>query len=57
VHWATFTLAPHPWGEPVDRLWAEAKARDVKLAVPRPGQTFDVSTPPALDPWWQTLAP
>src|SRR5690606_32053792 len=31
VHWATFTLARHPWAEPVDRLWREAKARDVRF--------------------------
>ena len=27
VHWGTFTLAFHPWGEPVDRVWREAKDR------------------------------
>ncbi|GAB4051067.1 MULTISPECIES: MBL fold metallo-hydrolase [Catellatospora] len=55
VHWATFNLALHPWAEPVDRLWAEAKARDVNLAVPRPGERVDATAPPALDPWWQAL--
>jgi L-ascorbate metabolism protein UlaG (beta-lactamase superfamily) len=56
VHWGTFNLAPHPWAEPVDRLWAEAKARDVHLVVPRPGESVNVSAPPALEPWWQTLS-
>jgi L-ascorbate metabolism protein UlaG (beta-lactamase superfamily) len=55
VHWATFTLAPHAWGEPVDRLWREAKAQDVTLAVPRPGERVDIDNPPAVDGWWQTL--
>jgi len=55
VHWGTFTLAPHPWSEPAERLWAEAKARDVHLAVPRPGQRIEVAAPPELDPWWQVL--
>ena len=55
VHWGTFVLAPHAWAEPVDRLWAEAKARDVRLAVPRPGERVDAATPPVIDPWWQTL--
>ncbi|MER7499214.1 MBL fold metallo-hydrolase [Nonomuraea pusilla] len=55
VHWATFTLALHPWGEPVDRLWHEAKARDVALAVPRPGEAVDISEVPAVDSWWETL--
>ncbi|MDH2429476.1 MBL fold metallo-hydrolase [Sphaerisporangium sp. TRM90804] len=56
VHWATFTLALHPWGEPVDRLWREAKARDVRVVVPRPGDRVDAGAPPAVDGWWETLA-
>lgn len=56
VHWATFNLALHDWSEPVDRLWAEAKARDVRLAVPRPGERVVVDDPPPVDGWWQTVA-
>ncbi|WP_027347255.1 MBL fold metallo-hydrolase [Hamadaea tsunoensis] len=56
VHWATFNLAFHAWSEPVERVWAEAKARDVRLAVPRPGQRLDVDAPPPVDPWWQDVA-
>jgi L-ascorbate metabolism protein UlaG (beta-lactamase superfamily) len=55
VHWATFNLAFHAWAEPVDRLWREAKARGVPLAVPRPGERIDVDDPPAVDGWWQTV--
>ncbi|WP_405434270.1 MBL fold metallo-hydrolase [Micromonospora sp. NBC_00617] len=56
VHWATFNLALHDWSEPVNRLWAEAKARDVRLAVPRPGERVVVDDPPAVDGWWQAIA-
>ncbi|MEC3974831.1 MBL fold metallo-hydrolase [Amycolatopsis sp. H20-H5] len=56
VHWATFTLALHPWTEPVDRVWREAKAHDVTLAIPRPGERIDAAEPPAVDGWWQALA-
>ncbi|MFD2766131.1 MBL fold metallo-hydrolase [Micromonospora eburnea] len=56
VHWATFNLALHDWSEPVDRLWAEAKARDVRLAVPRPGERVVVDDPPPVDGWWQAIA-
>ncbi|MGA5305204.1 MBL fold metallo-hydrolase [Nucisporomicrobium flavum] len=55
VHWATFNLALHDWAEPADRAWREAKARDVKLAVPRPGERVDVDNPPPVDGWWQQL--
>ncbi|WP_406108282.1 MBL fold metallo-hydrolase [Micromonospora globbae] len=56
VHWATFNLALHDWAEPVDRLWAEAKARDVRIAVPRPGERVVVDDPPPVDGWWQSVA-
>ncbi|WP_405150044.1 MBL fold metallo-hydrolase [Sphaerisporangium sp. NBC_01403] len=55
VHWATFTLALHPWAEPVDRLWREAKARDARIVVPRPGEHVDVDASPAVDGWWETV--
>lgn len=55
VHWATFTLALHPWSEPVDRLWREAKARDVSIVVPRPGELVDTASVPAVDAWWQAV--
>ncbi len=56
VHWCTFVLAFHGWSEPADRLWREAKAREVSIAVPRPGQSVDVDSPPEPDGWWQTIA-
>jgi L-ascorbate metabolism protein UlaG (beta-lactamase superfamily) len=55
VHWGTFTLAFHPWAEPVDRAWREAKDRGVTLVVPRPGERVDIDKPPAFDPWWTAL--
>lgn len=56
VHWGTFNLALHSWGEPADRVWSEAKARGVALAVPKPGERIDVDHPPEVDGWWQALA-
>ncbi|MBB5955478.1 L-ascorbate metabolism protein UlaG (beta-lactamase superfamily) [Saccharothrix tamanrassetensis] len=55
VHWATFNLAFHDWAEPVDRVWREAKAWEIPLAIPRPGERIDVNDPPAVDGWWQAL--
>jgi L-ascorbate metabolism protein UlaG (beta-lactamase superfamily) len=57
VHWATFNLAPHSWSEPVDRIWREAKEKDVRLTVPRPGERVDADDPPEVDGWWQNLSP
>jgi L-ascorbate metabolism protein UlaG (beta-lactamase superfamily) len=55
VHWATFQLAMHPWGEPADRVWSEAKEADLPLAIPRPGERIDATEPPEVDGWWQSL--
>jgi L-ascorbate metabolism protein UlaG (beta-lactamase superfamily) len=55
VHWATFQLAMHPWGEPADRVWTEAKEADLPLAIPRPGERIDATEPPPVDGWWQAL--
>ncbi|MDP9797688.1 L-ascorbate metabolism protein UlaG (beta-lactamase superfamily) [Catenuloplanes nepalensis] len=55
VHWGTFALAVHGWSEPPDRVWAEARARGVALAVPRPGERVDVADPPPVDGWWQAV--
>jgi L-ascorbate metabolism protein UlaG (beta-lactamase superfamily) len=56
VHWGTFTLAFHAWGEPVDRVWRESKDRGVTIAVPRPGETVDIDHPPSVDGWWQAIS-
>ncbi|TNC28467.1 MBL fold metallo-hydrolase [Amycolatopsis alkalitolerans] len=55
VHWATFRLAPHGWSEPAERVWREAKAHDVTLTVPRPGERIDVDNLAPVDPWWEGL--
>jgi L-ascorbate metabolism protein UlaG (beta-lactamase superfamily) len=55
VHWGTFQLSTHAWNEPPERVWAEAKAHEVPLAIPRPGERVDVDHLPEIDPWWQGL--
>ena len=56
VHWCTFVLAFHSWSEPIERVWRDAKERDVTIAVPRPGERVDVDNPPEITRWWQTTA-
>src|SRR5699024_7986530 len=55
VHWGTFQLALHRWSDPVDRVWAEAKAAGVGIAVPRPGERVDVAEPIPVDAWWEAV--
>jgi hypothetical protein len=58
IHWCTFRLAPHPWGEPADRLVAAAADAGVDIAVPKPGGRVvpgipGTTDPAAVDPWWR----
>lgn len=53
VHWATFNLAIHEWGEPADRATAAATTANAALVVPRPGQFIEPATPPAIERWWR----
>lgn len=53
IHWGTFSLAMHPWKEPVERLLAEAGKKGVSLLLPAPGQTVDIATAPYNSRWWE----
>jgi L-ascorbate metabolism protein UlaG (beta-lactamase superfamily) len=55
IHWATFNLGFHTWGEPVRRLQAATTAAGVRIAVPRPGQRIDVSDLAATTDWWTAV--
>ncbi|GAA2611485.1 MBL fold metallo-hydrolase [Dactylosporangium fulvum] len=57
VHWGLFSLAPHSWTEPVERLRAEAQCRGQRYLVLVPGMptepTPDVVA--AQQQWWPVL--
>ncbi|MEV6104906.1 MBL fold metallo-hydrolase [Streptomyces sp. NPDC051940] len=57
IHWGTFNLAPHRWEEPAERTLAAAVAHDVRVAVPRPGESYEpeAAALPAA-PWWREVA-
>jgi L-ascorbate metabolism protein UlaG (beta-lactamase superfamily) len=55
IHWGTFNLAPHPWQEPAERLLAAAGEHGVRLAVPRPGGSFEPAAGLPRTPWWRAV--
>lgn len=55
IHWGTFNLALHSWAEPPERLLAESKRRDVRVVIPKPGQSFNESTGADVVRWWPPL--
>lgn len=57
VHWGTFNLAFHSWGDPADRALAEASKKGVHIVIPKPGEWVEPSawsSPTAA--WWRSLA-
>ncbi|WP_426492079.1 MBL fold metallo-hydrolase [Hymenobacter sp. 102] len=52
VHWAKFTLAYHPWNEPVQRVLAAADAAGLPVTVPRIGEPYTLGAAPLREAWW-----
>lgn len=53
IHNGTFDLAFHDWNEPMERVFAAARARGVDITMPRFGQAVDALSPPPPEPWWR----
>ncbi|MGP3706127.1 MBL fold metallo-hydrolase [Gordonia paraffinivorans] len=60
IHWGTFNLARHPWGEPIARLQAGTRRGDPTVLVPQPGGSIDLEhrtgTGVAHPSWWEVSA-
>lgn len=60
IHWGTFNLARHPWGEPIARLQADARPDTPTILVPQPGGSIDLThrtgTGVAQPGWWEASA-
>ncbi|WP_379156668.1 MBL fold metallo-hydrolase [Paenibacillus sp. sgz5001063] len=54
IHWGAFTLSMHDWTDPVERVFAAAKAQGVRLATPRIGEPVYTGSAdvPSLT-WWK----
>jgi L-ascorbate metabolism protein UlaG (beta-lactamase superfamily) len=51
IHWGTFSLAPHAWFEPAERLVKFAHEKNIKLFMPEPGKPTEVNGPYNSE-WW-----
>lgn len=52
IHWGTFNLALHSWYEPIERLEAFGKQKNIKLFLPEPGKPTDVNDAYNSE-WWK----
>lgn len=55
IHWGLFTLAPHGWTEPIERVLHAAKDRGLKTWTPQPGQPLELGADEATRVWWPAL--
>jgi L-ascorbate metabolism protein UlaG (beta-lactamase superfamily) len=53
VHWGKFTLALHPWREPITRAIGKANALNVKVATPKIGEPVILSDAIPQEMWWK----
>src|SRR5882672_6415177 len=55
VHWGLLKLAHHSWTEPVERVLAAAKCRNVDVLVPRPGESIEPTLSSSRARWWPEI--
>jgi L-ascorbate metabolism protein UlaG (beta-lactamase superfamily) len=52
LHWGTFSLAPHAWFEPAEKLVKFAKEKNIRLFMPEPGKPTEMNGPYNSE-WWK----
>ncbi|PWU03682.1 MAG: MBL fold metallo-hydrolase, partial [Bacteroidetes bacterium] len=52
VHWAKFSLALHPWDEPIKRVSDEAKRLSMEITTPRIGELVILGGNYPVTKWW-----
>jgi len=55
LHWGSFSLAPHDWHDPIERLSAACDSLNIDLITPKIGQTVIHDKDMQVDKWWKTL--
>ena len=56
IHWGAFSLAPHTWTEPVNRLLKATETKNVQIIYPFIGERFAVGNDFPNVKWWENLA-
>jgi L-ascorbate metabolism protein UlaG (beta-lactamase superfamily) len=55
LHWGKFSLAMHPWKEPVERLSAKAAELKIDLLTPRIGHIVNGPDMALSERWWDEV--
>ncbi|WP_316737036.1 MBL fold metallo-hydrolase [Pedobacter aquatilis] len=52
VHWGKFSLAMHPWNEPIERIVKAAEKKEFPIITPKLGETVTVGQAHLNEKWW-----
>lgn len=57
VHWAKFVLAQHDWDDPIIRVVAEAKRKNIALIHPMIGENVTIGdSAQSFSEWWKDIS-
>jgi L-ascorbate metabolism protein UlaG (beta-lactamase superfamily) len=55
VHWAKFTLALHPWKDPIQRVLKHAETLNAKVTTPQIGEPIYLGESLPVSRWWEPV--
>lgn len=55
IHWGAFTLAPHSWTDPIERLSNAAQELKIDLITPRIGESVILNKYEPKEQWWKSI--
>jgi L-ascorbate metabolism protein UlaG (beta-lactamase superfamily) len=55
VHWGKYSLAFHPWDDPVKRVLSKAAELNVKVTTPMIGEPVVLNVSYPVNEWWKTV--
>lgn len=53
IHWGKFTLALHPWKDPIERVMKRSEVLNAKITTPKIGEPVVLGEPMPKDHWWE----
>lgn len=55
IHWAAYSLSPHAWYEPAERISVLAEHHQIKLVIPRMGEFLEFDSEYQNTFWWREV--
>jgi len=55
MHWGAFSLAPHDWRDPIERMVHASKELDIDLITPKIGESVELEIHEPKAYWWRDL--